>query len=113
VTRVLRCVRCRINNEKGLFDMRATLIPAALAVAVLGAAGSALAQSTGASPADPNNERNQQPAPSNTQPADPAASGNPAARVPTAPVDQRAAEREEGGATGTRLEGVPEPVAPN
>ncbi len=45
--------------------------------------GPAFAQSSGASPAEPNNERNQNPAPSNTQPADPAANSNPAARMPT------------------------------
>ena len=59
----------------------------------------ALAQSTGASPADPNNERNQRPAPSNTQPADPG-TDNPAARVPTDPEDAASADREEGGADG-------------
>jgi hypothetical protein len=62
-------------------------------------AGAALAQ-TGASPADPQNDRNQIPAPSNTEPADPAAGSRPAARVPTAPVDRREAERQPGGATG-------------
>jgi len=58
-----------------------------------------LAQSSGASPADPNNERNQRPAPSNAGPADPA-TDTPAARVPTAPEDRYAAEQEEGGADG-------------
>jgi hypothetical protein len=61
--------------------------------------GSALAQSTGASPADPNNERNQRPAPSNSEPANPA-TDTPSARVPTAPEDSYAADREEGGADG-------------
>lgn len=60
----------------------------------------ALAQSTGGFAADPNNERNQQMAPSNLQPADPAAGDSPLARVPTAPQDEFAAWREEGGATG-------------
>jgi hypothetical protein len=69
---------------------------------IIFAAGPAFAQSSGASPADPNNERNQTPAPSNSQPADPAANSTPAERVPTAPVDRREAEQEEGGATGTR-----------
>lgn len=73
-----------------------------LVAAVTAAAGPAFAQSSGASPADPNNERNQTPAPSNPQPADPAANSNPEARVPTAPVDRREAQQEEGGATGLR-----------
>ena len=66
----------------------------------LGFAGTALAQSTGASPLDPNNERNQRPAPSNAGPADPA-TDTPSARIPTAPEDRYAADREEGGADGT------------
>lgn len=82
------------------------------AALMLAAAGPALAQSSGASPADPNNERNQVPAPSNTQPADPAAGSNPAARVPTAPVDQREAASEEGGVTGTSPQAVVPPAAP-
>lgn len=83
------------------------------AVLMLAAAGPAFAQSSGASPADPNNERNQNPAPSNTQPADPAANSNPAARVPTAPVDRREAQQEEGGATGTRpAAATPPPAVP-
>lgn len=82
------------------------------AALMLAAAGPAFAQSSGASPADPNNERNQNPAPSNSQPADPAANSNPAARVPTAPVDRREAEQEEGGATGTRPDTVPPAVPP-
>lgn len=77
----------------------------------LAMSGQAYAQSTGASPADPNNERNQRMAPSNTQPADPAASDTPTARVPTDPQDARSAESEEGGATGTRIE-TPGPVIP-
>lgn len=36
-------------------------------------------------PADPNTNENQQPAPSNINPADPAAGSNPDARVPTEP----------------------------
>lgn len=78
-----------------------TMIGVASALMIV-AAGPAFAQSSGASPADPNNERNQTPAPSNAQPADPAANSNPGARVPTAPVDQREAAQEEGGVTGTR-----------
>jgi hypothetical protein len=50
-------------------------LAAALMLAATG--GVAWAQSSGASPADPNNERNQTPAPSNAQPADPAAGNNP------------------------------------
>ncbi|MBY0227452.1 MAG: hypothetical protein K2Q28_16760 [Hyphomicrobium sp.] len=81
------------------------------AALMLAATGPALAQSTGASPADPNNERNQTPAPSNTQPADPAATSNPGARVPTAPVDRREAQEQQGGATGTGST-LPPPAVP-
>lgn len=85
----------------------------AAALMLTATGGVALAQSSGASPADPNNERNQTPAPSNTQPADPAAGSNPNARVPTAPVDRREAQSEEGGATGTRPgSAMPAPAAP-
>lgn len=70
-----------------------------VAAMLLLSSAAALAQSTGASPADPNNERNQRPAPSNTQPADPG-TDNPAARVPTDPEDAASADREEGGADG-------------
>ncbi len=80
--------------------MKPNRIFAIFASVVLLSAGPSWAQSTGASPADPNNERNQRPAPSNTQPADPAADSNPAARVPTDPGDAASAEREEGGASG-------------
>lgn len=68
--------------------------------ALMAFSSAALAQSSGASPADPNNERNQRPAPSNAGPADPATDA-PAARIPTAPEDRDAAEREEGGVDGT------------
>lgn len=68
--------------------------------ALLAVPAFAQAQSTGASPADPNNERNQRPAMSNTQPADPAATSNPWARIPTAPQDAASAWSEEGGPTG-------------
>lgn len=78
--------------------MRAKTVPLAM-IAMLSLSGAALAQSTGASPLDPNNERNQRPAPSNAGPADPA-TDTPAARVPTAPEDRYAADREEGGADG-------------
>lgn len=73
---------------------------AATLAALMAFSSAALAQSSGASPADPNNERNQRPAPSNAGPADPATDA-PAARIPTAPEDRAAAEREEGGADGT------------
>jgi hypothetical protein len=83
--------------------MNKTFAPIAGAVLVLAAAtGTGLAQSSGASPADPNNERNEQMAPGNIQPSDPAAERNPGARVPTDPVERDAARREEGGPTGTR-----------
>lgn len=72
----------------------------------IGVAGAALLMSsavamaqTGASPADPNNERNQRPGMSNTQPSDPA-TDTPSQRVPTDPNDASSADREEGGATG-------------
>lgn len=78
-----------------------TLTKSVCAVGALFAltASSALAQSTGASPADPNNERNQRPAMSNTQPSDPG-TDSPSARVPTDPEDAASANREEGGADG-------------
>jgi len=69
------------------------------AAIVLLTSGAAWAQSTGASPADPNNERNQRPGMSNTQPSDPA-TDDASARVPTDPNDAASAENEEGGATG-------------
>ncbi len=77
----------------------AMLTTAALLAAVT--AGAAVAQSTGASPADPNNERNQQMAPGNAQPTDPAAADIPRARVPTDPNEEDSARSEEGGPTGT------------
>lgn len=77
------------------------IIRTAVATAALALMSTAaLAQSTGASPADPNNERNQRMAPSNTQPSDPG-TDTPAARVPTDPEDAASANREEGGASGT------------
>lgn len=92
--------------------MRYSSVFALAAGLALCSAGGAFAQSTGASPADPNNERNQRPAPSNTQPSDPAADANPAARVPTAPVDAMTAEREEGGASGGVNAPTPPPTTP-
>ena len=79
--------------------MKAATLPLTM-IAILSVSGAALAQSTGASHADPNNERNQRMAPGNSGPADPA-TDTPSARVPTAPEDQYSAEREEGGADGT------------
>jgi hypothetical protein len=55
------------------------------ALAVLFGAGTALAQSTGGSPADPNTNQNQQPGPSVGNPTDPAAGSDPAARIPSSP----------------------------
>lgn len=65
------------------------------AVFALGA-GTALAQSTGGSAADPNSPSNRQPAPSATKPADPASGANPAAQQPTAPAGTSS-----GASTGT------------
>ena len=79
--------------------MEMTKALSGVAAAFLMTTVAAGAQSTGASPADPNNERNQRPALSNTQPADPG-SDNPAARIPTDPEDAASADREEGGASG-------------
>lgn len=64
---------------------RALPIFAALAIAF--GATSALAQSTGGSPADPSTNMNKQPGPSATTPSDPAAGSKPSARIPTAPAD--------------------------
>lgn len=75
----------------------------ALSLALLTAtAGLALAQSTGGSPNDPNNARNQFPAPSASQPTDPAAEYDPLARVPTAPEVRLDASDQPGGQTGYR-----------
>jgi hypothetical protein len=81
-----------------------TTILAAAALAVIPTI-STYAQSTGASPADPNNERNQNPAQSNSEPADSAANDGPSQRVPTAQPDRTAADRQEGGANGERSAG--------
>lgn len=78
--------------------MRRSLLPLTIAALAM-TSGLALAQ-TGASPADPMNERNQRPAPSNIQPADPAADTDPAARIPTDPGDAAVADRQGGGAAG-------------
>ena len=75
-----------------------TALSSAAAILLI-SSGAAFAQSTGASPADPNNERNQRPAMSNAQPSDPA-TDDASARVPTDPEDANSADREEGGASG-------------
>lgn len=61
--------------------MKLHAIIAASALAISGTA--TFAQSP--PPADPNTKQNVQPAPSTTNPADPAASANPSAAAPTAP----------------------------
>jgi hypothetical protein len=76
-----------------------TSVMAAMLALTMAVPGAAFAQSSGASPADPNNERNQRPAPSNAGPADPG-TDTPEARIPTAPEDRYAADREEGGSDG-------------
>lgn len=63
--------------------IKSTSLFAALAVAF--GASSAFAQSPAGSPADPSTNENQQMAPGNQNPADPAAGSNPSARVPTSP----------------------------
>jgi hypothetical protein len=65
-------------------------------------ASPAFAQSTGGSPNDPNNARNQFPAPSASAPTDPAAEYDPASRVPTAPQVRAQARDQIGGQTGYR-----------
>jgi hypothetical protein len=57
------------------------------AVAVLMACSPAFAQSPAGNPSDPTTTQNQQPGPSVPRPTDPATADDPAARVPTAPVD--------------------------
>lgn len=69
------------------------------ALAVLFGAGTALAQSTGGSPSDPNTNQNQQTGPSVANPTDPAAGSDPAARVPTSPPGTGSAS--EGTSMGT------------
>jgi hypothetical protein len=67
------------------------------AVFALGA-GTALAQSTGGSAADPNSNANRQPAPSATKPTDPAAGSKPSAQQPTSPAGTSSGAA---GSTGT------------
>ncbi len=64
--------------------------------------GPVFAQSTGGSPNDPNNARNQFPAPSASAPTDPAAEYDPVSRVPTAPQVRAQARDQIGGQTGYR-----------
>jgi hypothetical protein len=89
-----------------------TFVFATMLTIAVAAPGAAYAQSTGASPVDPNNERNQRPAPSNSGPADPG-TDTPAARIPTAPEDAYAADREEGGADGASTGEAGSVVEPN
>lgn len=62
---------------------RMTSLLAAVALAL--GSTTALAQSPAGNPADPNTNQNQQPAPSGSNPADPATGADPSARVPTSP----------------------------
>ena len=62
-----------------------SLTTAAFAVAL--ASTAAIAQSPAGNPSEPSTIENQQIGPSPARPSDPAAGSNPAARVPTAPVD--------------------------
>lgn len=78
-----------------------------IVVALCAASGTVHAQSTGGSPNDPNNARNQFPAPSATQPTDPAAEYDPLSRVPTAPESRLDASSQPGGQTGYRPSGLP------
>jgi hypothetical protein len=71
---------------------------AALAVAV--GATTAVAQSTGGSPNDPNTSQNKQTAPSAGTPSDPAAGASPSARVPTSPPGGTGSSANEGMSTG-------------
>lgn len=81
--------------------MRRTTI-AMIAGFTIVVAGPAFAQSTGGSPNDPNNARNQFPAPSASSPTDPAAEYDPVSRVPTAPQERAQARNQIGGQTGYR-----------
>lgn len=83
---------------------KSTIVSIAILVA---GAGVATAQSTGGSPNDPNNARNQFPAPSASQPTDPAAEYDPLARVPTAPEVRLDASDQAGGQTGYRPSDLP------
>jgi hypothetical protein len=98
------------DNEpkKGMMMTKALSVFAALAVAF--GATSAMAQSTGGSPADPNTNQNKQPGPSAGTPSDPAAGSSPAARVPTSPpgTGSSASEGASSGESGvTSPAGIP------
>jgi hypothetical protein len=71
-------------------------------------AGTALAQSTGGSPADPNSNANRQPAPSAGKPSDPAAGAKPSAQKPTSPAGTGSATTgTSSGETGASSSGAP------
>jgi hypothetical protein len=78
--------------------IKVTSLIAALAVAA--GATSALAQSPAGSPADPNTNENQQMAPGNVNPSDPASGSNPSARVPTSPPGTGSSSSSDGLSTG-------------
>lgn len=78
---------------------KTTSLLAALAIAF--GATTAVAQSTGGSPADPTTNENQQPGPSVNNPTDPAAGADPEARVPTSPPGTGSGE-----GTGSASEGM-------
>jgi hypothetical protein len=63
--------------------IKTTSLLATLAVAL--GASTALAQSPAGNPSDPTTNENQQMAPNNANPADPATGASPGARVPTSP----------------------------
>jgi hypothetical protein len=74
----------------------------AIAAALLLGFGSTavLAESPAGIPADPNTNENVQPAPGASNPSDPAAGSNPAARVPTSPPGTDPGFAAEGAGTG-------------
>jgi hypothetical protein len=92
--------------------MRLHAIIAASALAISSAA--AFAQT---SPADPNTNKNMQPAPGATNPSDPSSASNPAAAAPTAPPatgNGSAAGASEGASTGESGSSAPAiPADPN
>lgn len=66
---------------------KATSLLAALTLAFGASTAIAQVESPAGLPSDPTTDQNVQPAPGTATPTDPAAGSNPAARVPTAPVD--------------------------
>jgi hypothetical protein len=84
------------------------------AVFALGA-GTALAQSTGGSAADPNSNANRQPAPSATKPTDPAAGAKPSAQKPTSPAGTSSGNASSGTSSGEGGAAAPagNPADPN